>query len=456
MQMKGTKVKSTEHSTKILSLRTGFFAVLRALLGRQGTGALSALLLALGVLALAAGTASANSAHAPSGVTLGSGFGEGAGQLELAAPVRAPEEAAWWRIAGSGVAVDNATHDVYVADTGNHRVDEFESNGTFIRAFGANVGGPGIDTCTLIPGCKAGATGSASGDLEAPKFVAVDNSPGPSHGDVYVGDGVGSEAGDEQQFLRLTESTEGVETSGLYTLSFEGHSTGTASGTGTVSGHLVAATATGDLTAQSNVLSHVEVSSGAFAVGQELSAPGLIAGSTIVAVNAAEQKLELSIPPGASANDAELSAGNSEVTGLSTKSGAFAAGQSLEGPGIPAFTRILSVGSGTLVLSGDATTASTGLVALNSGIHFDSIKSGPGSDEDHGDDAKAALAALESVPGLAGNVAVQEEGGGSGAPIGGLKISFVGALAEKPLPALACDEFGPGATRPRLQGETRT
>src|SRR5580704_10678777 len=55
----------------------------------------------------------------------------------------------------TGVAVDNSTGpasgDVYVGDTGNSRVDQFDSNGNFIRAWGWGVadGLPKFETCTL-------------------------------------------------------------------------------------------------------------------------------------------------------------------------------------------------------------------------------------------------------------------------------------------------------------------
>ncbi len=85
------------------------------------------------------------------------------------------------------VAVNEASGDIYVADAGNNRIDEFSSSGTFVRAFGANVGGSGVDVCTSA--CSAGSTGTAANDLNAPRFVEVDNSAGPSAGDVYEADG---------------------------------------------------------------------------------------------------------------------------------------------------------------------------------------------------------------------------------------------------------------------------
>jgi hypothetical protein len=88
---------------------------------------------------------------------------------------------------GSGVAVDDVTHDVYVADTGNHRIDEFSAAGTFIRAWGWGVADgktEALQTCTS--GCHVGLEGAGAGELTDPTFIAVDNSNGPSAGDVYV------------------------------------------------------------------------------------------------------------------------------------------------------------------------------------------------------------------------------------------------------------------------------
>ncbi len=128
----------------------------------------------VGVLVLGvagAGSASALTVHAFS-LSFGS---PGAGAGELSAP--------------AGVAVDDATHDVFVADTGNRRVDVFSAEGVFLLAFGANVGGAGVDTCTSLSGCVAGTSGAAPGEFQAPAFVAVDNDPASlSFNDVYVAD----------------------------------------------------------------------------------------------------------------------------------------------------------------------------------------------------------------------------------------------------------------------------
>jgi hypothetical protein len=136
------------------------------------------------LLAAAAGLPSA--ASAAQAHFFSESFGEagsGAGQLELVAPNLSANP----KLGGSGVAVDDATGDVYVADTGNHRIDVFEADGTFMMAWGWGVadGASEPQTCTLV--CQAGGAGSGAGEFEAPTFVAVDNAAG-GEGDVYVGD----------------------------------------------------------------------------------------------------------------------------------------------------------------------------------------------------------------------------------------------------------------------------
>ena len=91
--------------------------------------------------------------------------------------------------ANVAVAVDNSAGtskgDVYVADSSNHRIEKFDSSGNFLLAFGANVGGAGVNTCAS--GCVEGSSGSTPGAFETPTFLAVDSSGG-GEGDVYVGD----------------------------------------------------------------------------------------------------------------------------------------------------------------------------------------------------------------------------------------------------------------------------
>jgi hypothetical protein len=87
-----------------------------------------------------------------------------------------------------GVAVDQATHDVYVADSGNHRVDKFDEAGVFIEAWGWGVADGLAHTEVCALSCQAGLEGSGAGQFTTPIGMAVDSSGGPSTGDVYVGD----------------------------------------------------------------------------------------------------------------------------------------------------------------------------------------------------------------------------------------------------------------------------
>lgn len=112
-RQKGTQVNHTEHARKPLLRRSGSGGVVSS---GGGSGASALRLIGLAVVAAAAflvlsvSLASAKETH-----VFKASFGEagsGPGQLALAA--------------NSGVAVNQTTHDVYVADTGNnhaHRLD---------------------------------------------------------------------------------------------------------------------------------------------------------------------------------------------------------------------------------------------------------------------------------------------------------------------------------------------
>ena len=82
----------------------------------------------------------------------------------------------------AGVATDSSG-DVYVADNGNNRIDEFSAAGAFIKAYGWGVvdGASQFETCTST--CQAGIAGGGAGQLDSPEGVATDSS-----GDVYVAD----------------------------------------------------------------------------------------------------------------------------------------------------------------------------------------------------------------------------------------------------------------------------
>ncbi len=94
-----------------------------------------------------------------------------------------------------GVAVNDTTHDVYVVDSGDNRVEEFTSAGAYIRQFDGST--------------------SPTGVFEGPTQIAVDNSQGPldpSAGDVYVvdrGHGVVDKFSAEGVYLGQITSGEG-------------------------------------------------------------------------------------------------------------------------------------------------------------------------------------------------------------------------------------------------------
>ncbi len=97
------------------------------------------------------------------------------------------------------VEVDQASHDIYVTDPGNYRIEKFDSAGNFLLMFGKNVNKTKVemlgateaekDLCTAASGdtCQPGTSSSSAGGFISPTYLAVDNYPG-GEGDVYVGD----------------------------------------------------------------------------------------------------------------------------------------------------------------------------------------------------------------------------------------------------------------------------
>src|SRR3954451_19815147 len=78
------------------------------------------------------------------------------------------------------LAIDGAD-DIFVADENSNRVDEFDTAGTFIKAWGFNVNGGGVaETCTAA--CIAGTSGVAAGHLDFPVGLAP-----PPPRNLYVG-----------------------------------------------------------------------------------------------------------------------------------------------------------------------------------------------------------------------------------------------------------------------------
>ncbi len=91
----------------------------------------------------------------------------------------------------SDVAISNLSGDLYVADTGNDRIDQFSSSGAFLRAWGWGVLNGAAESQVCTTSCEAGLPGSAPGQFQTPASVEVDNSAG-GEADVYVADAGGN------------------------------------------------------------------------------------------------------------------------------------------------------------------------------------------------------------------------------------------------------------------------
>ena len=134
------------------------------------------------LLLLASSPASALSqrGHEFKNETIGAGTGFGNGQF----------------VGPTGVAVNERTGDIYVVDSGNNRVERFNSKHEFVAAWGWGVGeegakaNPKYEVCTAPAPCSRGAAGHGAGQLHSARWVAVDSNPksteDPSGGAVYV------------------------------------------------------------------------------------------------------------------------------------------------------------------------------------------------------------------------------------------------------------------------------
>jgi hypothetical protein len=83
----------------------------------------------------------------------------------------------------SDVATDSAGN-VYVVQLASNRVQKFDSDGNWDRAWGKNVNGGGVaEVCTVAASCQVGTSGGLGGELNFPAGIATD-----SVGNVYVAD----------------------------------------------------------------------------------------------------------------------------------------------------------------------------------------------------------------------------------------------------------------------------
>jgi len=100
-----------------------------------------------------------------------------------------------------GVAVNEATGEIYVVDSGHNRLNRYSATGEFLgtTGWGVSNGEKANQECAAGEGCKDGIPDSGKGEegsgspphlqtgqLISPEGIAVDNSSGPNKGDVYV------------------------------------------------------------------------------------------------------------------------------------------------------------------------------------------------------------------------------------------------------------------------------
>ncbi len=81
-----------------------------------------------------------------------------------------------------GVTVDSKGY-VWATDQGNNRVEEFNSEGVFVRMFGWGVSNGENKLQVCVSSCRAGIQGSGNGEFYLPEGIAVD-----SKGNVFVAD----------------------------------------------------------------------------------------------------------------------------------------------------------------------------------------------------------------------------------------------------------------------------
>jgi len=138
------------------------------------------------------------------------GEGEGAGEFRFENGTFKHDEAA-------GIAVSEATGDVYVVDRGNDRIEQFRpmlgahdelAGEEFVAAWGWGVsdGKSEYEVCTS--GCLAGVGGVGKGQLKEAGPITVDNSPGGAE-TVFVGADASAKRPDVQRFAADGEKAEG-------------------------------------------------------------------------------------------------------------------------------------------------------------------------------------------------------------------------------------------------------
>ena len=97
--------------------------------------------------------------------------------------------------------------DVFVADRGNHRIQELTSKGQFVLMFGKGVNKKGGNLCTQAEEkeCQTGTEGTNPGELaEALPGMAVEPTENGGEGDIYIAERLSGAAGGGERIQKLT------------------------------------------------------------------------------------------------------------------------------------------------------------------------------------------------------------------------------------------------------------
>ena len=278
----------------------------------------------------------------------------------------------WFHSSGPyGVAVDDASGNVYVADSGNNRIQQFTADGGFIRAWGFDVDGSnpstGFEICADKADCKGGVSSvspAPGGELSDPRGIAVNQVTGH----LYVND---------RAFNRIQE----FDPEGNFLRAF-GQDVVSAGPGNAGTGYEICSAANGDTCkagsstgAAAGVISS-PVSSSAYLAVAPAGAPN--AGDLLVpdpnrnrvqefsAAGAFVRTFGGGVVNGGAAGTGNVTAGSTQVTGVTTTAKFFVAGQPIAGGGIPAGARIASVANGgviNLTQAATETNAATPLAA---------------------------------------------------------------------------------------------
>lgn len=205
---KGAEVNESHH-TMVTSARLGSAALAATVLVLLLAPALAAAATAKGVVGYFGSTgAGAGQLNTPRGVAVNQASGnvyvvDGSNNRIVELNSNGEFQRAFGEDPGlnspQGIAINQETGNLYVTDSGNLRVDEFSESGSFIAAFGEGVvesgpddKGTGFDVCVAANGdvCKAGVSGSTGGAFKAAfnGYPAVAPQGAPNGGNVLVAD----------------------------------------------------------------------------------------------------------------------------------------------------------------------------------------------------------------------------------------------------------------------------